>query len=108
MLQTHPHNGNVTVNDSELNLSCCQMLLFKDSLLVVIVANIHNFVGLLLFWVEGGFVCVWFSSYAHSLRWMVDLPWKQENCESAQKEDTASIKLAGFCPRLLVGKTYSF
>lgn len=58
MLQTHPHNGNVTVNDSELNLSCCQMLLFKDSLLVVIVANVHNFVGLLLFWVEGGFVCV--------------------------------------------------
>lgn len=51
-------------------------------------------------------MCVCFFPYVHSLGWMVDLPWKQEEC--AQKEDIASTESLGFCLRLLVGKTYGF
>lgn len=42
----------VTVKDSQTNLLYCQMLLFKDRLLVTIVADIQKSMGLVLFWVK--------------------------------------------------------
>lgn len=40
------------MKDSQTNLLYCQMLLFKDRLLVTIVADIQKSVGLALFWVK--------------------------------------------------------
>lgn len=42
----------VTANGLYMNLLCCQMLLFKDSLLYTIVADTQKFVELVLFWVK--------------------------------------------------------